>query len=57
MLEKTKIKPIPKVIIAKIRKLDEAKRNGDERFTTYYSYLTKINKDLLIKTLIKRYIL
>ena len=47
MLDKTKIKPIPKAIIAKIRKLDETRRNGDESFTTYYSYLAKINKDLV----------
>ena len=46
MLDKTKIKPIPKAIIAKIRKLDEAKRFGNERFITYYAYFTKINKEL-----------
>ena len=46
MLNEKDIKPIPKYIIEKIRKLDEVKRNGNEYGTSYYSYLAKINKDI-----------
>ena len=40
------LKPIPKYIIDKIRKIDEPKRLYGHIETTYYSYLTKFKKDL-----------
>ena len=45
-MEEKDIKPIPKYIIRKIRKLDEENRFVTDTSTRYYSYLTKINKDL-----------
>ena len=45
-MEEKDIKPIPKYIIRKIRKLDEENRFVTDTGTRYYSYLTKINKDL-----------
>lgn len=46
MIEIKDIKPIPKYIITKIRNLDETNRFYTETGTRYYSYLTKIKKDL-----------
>ena len=48
MLKEEYIKPIPKYIINKIRRLDELKRNGNEYGNSYYSYLTKIDKELAL---------
>ena len=45
-MEEKDIKPIPKYIIRKIRKLDDENRFVTDTSTRYYSYLTKINKDL-----------
>ena len=45
-MEEKDIKAIPKYIIRKIRKLDEENRFVTDTGTRYYSYLTKINKDL-----------
>ena len=45
-MEEKDIKPIPKYIIRKIRKLDDENRFVTDTGTRYYSYLTKINKDL-----------
>ena len=45
-MEEKDIKAIPKYIIRKIRKLDDKNRFVTDTGTRYYSYLTKINKDL-----------
>lgn len=45
MIDKNKIKPIPKSIAKKIRKLDE--RNGNSSYVRCYAYLTRIGKELV----------
>ena len=46
MIKAKDIKPIPNYIIKKIKQLDEKERFYTDTSTRYYSYLTKINKDL-----------
>lgn len=46
MIKEKDIKPIPKYIIKKIKQLDERNRFYTDTGTKYYSYLTKVNKDL-----------